>query len=198
MKYFIVGLHASGKNEAIDILKDNGIKCGNLFTNLESPNEKVYNYNRYDYYPRQDINTVFENDAYLFIQELNPHQYSDEPYYEGISKYTFDENDVFVISPDQLIGINQNSIKEPVCFVWMDSTKSQRISRYKEERRQYNFMERDEIEKRDIDSFVKTLYSFKNSEVMYFYNEQPQRVATIIETVIKHPDTLESFVKNFN
>lgn len=198
MKYFIVGLHASGKNEAIDILRDNGVKCGNLFTNLESPNEKVYNYNRYDYYPRQDINTVFENDAYLFIQELNPHQYSDEPYYEGISKYTFDENDVFVISPDQLIGINQNSIKEPVCFVWMDSTKSQRISRYKEERRQYNFMERDEIEKRDIDSFVKTLYSFKNSEVMYFYNEQPQRVATIIETVIKHPDTLESFVKNFN
>lgn len=198
MKYFIVGLHASGKNEAIDILRDNGVKCGNLFTNLESPNEKVYNYNRYDYYPRQDINTVFENDAYLFIQELNPRQYSDEPYYEGISKYTFDENDVFVISPDQLIGINQNSIKEPVCFVWMDSTKSQRISRYKEERRQYNFMERDEIEKRDIDSFVKTLYSFKNSEVMYFYNEQPQRVATIIETVIKHPDTLESFVKNFN
>lgn len=198
MKYFIVGLHASGKNEAIDILRDNGVKVGNLFTNLESPNEKVYNYNRYDYYPRQDINTVFENDAYLFIQELNPHQYSDEPYYEGISKYTFDENDVFVISPDQLIGINQNSIKEPVCFVWMDSTKSQRISRYKEERRQYNFMERDEIEKRDIDSFVKTLYSFKNSEVMYFYNEQPQRVATIIETVIKHPDTLESFVKNFN
>ena len=198
MKYFIVGLHASGKNEAIDILRDNGVKCGNLFTNLESPNEKVYNYNRYDYYPRQDINIVFENDAYLFIQELNPHQYSDEPYYEGISKYTFDENDVFVISPDQLIGINQNSIKEPVCFVWMDSTKSQRISRYKEERRQYNFMERDEIEKRDIDSFVKTLYSFKNSEVMYFYNEQPQRVATIIETVIKHPDTLESFIKNFN
>ena len=97
-----------------------------------------------------------------------------------------------------MIGINQNSIKEPVCFVWMDSTKRQRISRYKEERRQYNFMERDEIEKRDIDSFVKTLYSFKNSEVMYFYNEQPQRVATIIETVIKHPDTLESFVKNFN
>lgn len=198
MKYFIVGLHASGKNEAIDILRDNGVKCGNLFTNLESPNENVYNYNRYDYYPRQDITTIFENDAYLFIQELNPHQYSDEPYYEGISKYTFDENDVFVISPDQLIGINQNSIKEPVCFVWMDSTKSQRISRYKEERRQYNFMERDEIEKRDIDSFVKTLYSFKNSEVMYFYNEQPQRVATIIETVIKHPDTLESFVKNFN
>ena len=52
MKYFIVGLHASGKNEAIDILRDNGVKCGNLFTNLESPNEKVYNYNRYDYYPR--------------------------------------------------------------------------------------------------------------------------------------------------
>lgn len=198
MKYFIVGLHSSGKQEVIDVLRSYNISCGNLFTNLENPNEEVYNHNRYDYYPRGDVNMVFENDAYLFIQELNPHKYSDETYYEGLSKYTFDQNDVFVISPDQLININQNSIKEPVCFVWMDSTKSQRISRYKEEKRRYNFLERDGIEKKDIDSFVKTLYSFKDSNIIYFYNEQPQRVAVIIETLIKHPDMFDKFVKNFN
>ena len=105
-------------------------------------------------------------------------------YYEGLTKYEFDNNDVFVISPDQFLNIPQNTINEQVCFIWMDNTKEDRLTRYKSEKRSYSFSARESIEKRDIDAFVKTLYNFNNSKVIYFTNEEPCRVATIVYTLI--------------
>ena len=200
MKYFIVGLHSSGKQEVLDTLEKMDIKCGKLFTNLDEPHEEIYNSFNYIKYNDEDINSVFENNAYIFIQELPFTTLNFKPavYYEGLSKYEFDQGDVFALSPDQFLAITPQMIKEDVCFIWLDNTKNNRYTRYHNERRSYNFNNRDAHEKRDINTFIKTLHSFNGSPVMYFLDEEPTRVATIIKNLIIHPDTFDMFVKNFN
>ena len=145
------------------------------------------------------ILTHFENNAYVFIQEI-PCGITSESYkyFEGLSKYSLDNHDVFAISPDQFLSIVPNSINDDICFIWVDGTSINRRTRYLNEKCAYNFKERDVVESRDIQSFVKSLYSFKNSPVLYFANEEPARVATIIYTLIKHPELLELYSKTFN
>lgn len=200
MKYFIVGLHSAGKQEVVNHLEQFGVKCGKIFSNIEQPDDNIYNSYNYELYTNDDINDIFENDAYIFIQELplNPLTFNSNKYYEGLSKYSFDQNDVFILSPDQLLAISPKSINEDICFIWMDSTKNRRVSRYHSEHRSYNYNVRDNHERRDLGSFVKTLHSFNNSPVIYFIDEEPSRVATIIYNIIIHPDTLDMFIKNFN
>lgn len=200
MKYFIVGLHSAGKQEVVNCLEKMGVKCGKIFSNLEDIDPEIYNSINYELYSDADINTIFENNAYIFIQELPhvPMRFKSDKYYEGLSKYSFDQNDVFILSPDQLLAITPNTIKEDVCFIWMDSTKTRRVSRYHNEKRSYDYNNRDNHERKDINMFVKTLYSFNNARVIYFMDEEPTRVATIIHTIINYPETFNTFVKNFN
>lgn len=199
MKYFILGLHSTGKQEVADILEKLGIKCGKLFSNIIKPSESLYNSYNYELYSDKDIIDVFENNAYVFIHELDNNQIPSEyKKYEGLSKYTVDQNDVFVLSPDQLLNIIPNSINDNVCFIWMDGTTNNRKSRFRAEKRLYNFTDRDYIEKRDIQSFVKCMYGFDNSRVIYFNDEEPCRVATIIYSLIQHPELLPLYEKNFN
>ena len=199
MKFLIVGLHSSGKQEVLDTLTEMGVKCGRLFSNLDNPSPEIYNSFNYDIFTTKEVNEIFENNAYIFINELdrasNVNSYK---YFEGLTKYEFDNNDVFALSPDQLLHISPNAIKDDICFVWMDNDKEDRILKYRKEKRTYNFSNREEIEKNDLDFFVKTLYNYDNSSLIYFVKEDPCRVATVIYSIIKHPDLLDVFVKNFN
>lgn len=200
MKYFIVGLHSSGKQEVCDILQNMGVKYGRNFSNIDIQSEYIYNCNNYELYSDKDINDIFENNAYVFMQELPLTEKVGgiKKYFEGLSKYTLDHNDVFILSPDQLLSVIPNSINDEVCFVWLDNTKNNRYSRYHEERRNYNFYFRDGLERKDIGSFVKNLYTFNNSNILYFTNEEPSRVATIIYTLINRPELKELYISNFN
>lgn len=199
MKYILTGLHCSGKQEVIDILENNGIKCGKLFTNLENITN-IYNGLNYEQYTSKDINDIFENNAYIFMQEYPDNKISTvyEKYYEGLSLYEFENNDVFILSPDQLFSINPTTIKEDITFVWLDNIKDDRLNRYYSEKRQYSFYDRENIERKDINSFVKLIYGFNNSNVMYFTNEEPVRIAAIIYSMIKHPDLTQMFIESFN
>ena len=198
MKYFILGLHSTGKQEVIDILEKLGVKCGKLFSNIIKPTESLYNSYNYELYSDKDIIDVFENNAYVFIHELDNQTPSEYKKYEGLSKYTVDQNDVFALSPDQLLNVIPNSINDDVCFVWMDGTTNIRKSRFRAEKRSYNFNDRDYIEKKDLQSFIKCMYGFDNSHVIYFNDEEPCRVATIIYSLIQHPELLPLYEKNFN
>lgn len=199
MKFLIVGLHSSGKQEVLDTLTEMGVKCGRLFSNLDNPSPEIYNSFNYDIFTTKEVNEIFENNAYIFINELdkssNVNSYK---YFEGLTKYEFDNNDVFALSPDQLLHISPNAIKDDICFVWMDNDKEDRILKYRKEKRTYNFSNREEIEKNDLDFFVKTLYNYNNSSLIYFVKEDPCRVATVIYSIIQHPDLMDVFVKNFN
>lgn len=200
MKYFIVGLHSTGKQEVVDHLEKMGVKCGRIFSNIEEPSEELYNSRSYELYSNEDINDIFENNAYIFIQELpqTTMSFKTGKYYEGLSKYSLDQNEVFILSPDQLLAISPNTLSnEEICFVWLDSTKTRRAARYHSEHRMYNYQNRENHERKDLGAFVKTLYSY-NAPIIYFIDEEPLRVATIIYNTIIHPDTFNLFVKNFN
>lgn len=199
MKYFLIGHHSSGKREVARLLEELGVKYGRNFSNMESNNNKIYGAKDYETYSNQDINEIFENKAYIFIREHQDANLKNTyKYFEGLSKYNFDQNDVFILSPDQLLNINSTNVQEPVCFVWLDNTKNNRYSRYRMEKRNYDFTSREALEKRDTNEFVKYLYEFPNSSVLYFTNEEPCRIATIIYTLIKHPEMLDLYVNNFN
>ncbi|MGN1319248.1 MAG: hypothetical protein ACI4VF_09560, partial [Lachnospirales bacterium] len=101
------------------------------------------------------------------------------------SSYTYDNNDVFALSPDQILAISPMALKgEEICFIWLDNTRANRKSRHYNEKRTYNFINRDNIERDGIQSLVKFLYGFENSHVIYFNNEEPSRVSTIIYSII--------------
>jgi hypothetical protein len=202
MKYIIIGMHCSGKQEVADILENNGIRCGRLFTNLDnSTTSNIYNGSNYEQYSVKDINEIFENNAYIFLQEFpfgNELNMRANKYYEGLSLYEFENNDVFVMSPDQLFSISPAAIKDDITFIWMDNPKKNRLNRYYFEKRTYNFYNREEIELKDSSSFVKFLYGFDNSKVIYFTNEEPSRIAAIVYSAIKYPDLLPFYIQAFN
>lgn len=202
MKYIIIGMHSSGKQEVADILENNGIRCGRLFTNMDNLSaSSVYNGSNYEQYTNKDINEIFENNAYVFMQEF---PFGDElnmsacKYYEGLSLYEFENNDVFVLSPDQLFAINPTSIKDDVTFIWMDNAKKDRLTRYHAEKRTYSFYNREDVENKNSNAFVKFLYGFDKSKVLYFTNEDPVRVAAIMYSVISYPDLLDIYTDAFN
>ena len=195
-------MHCSGKQEVADMLENKGIKCGRLFTNLDNlstPN--IYNNTNYELYTSEDINSIFENNAYIFMHEFpfgDEINISANKYYEGLSLYEFDNNEVFVMSPNQLFSVSPTSIKDDVCFIWLDNTKKERLNRYYVEKRTYSFSNREAIESKDSNSFVKFLYGFDNSKVLYFTNEDPVRVSAVIYSLIKYPDLLDIYVESFN
>lgn len=195
-------MHSSGKQEVADILENYGVRCGKLFTNYDNPtSSNVYNGVNYEQYSAIDINEIFENNAYIFMHEFplsDILSFNAIKYYEGLSLYEFENNDVFVMSPDQLFSISPSSVKEDVCFIWLDNTKKERLNRYYAEKRTYSFSYREEIESKDSNSFVKFLYGFEKGRVLYFTNEDPMRVAAVIYSLIKYPDLLNIYTESYN
>jgi hypothetical protein len=192
MKFFIVGLHGSGKSDIVDILERKGISCGHIFSDITTPKDNIYNSYNYELYTTKDVNEVFENDAYLFIKECKN---GDQKFYEGLSRYSFENNDVFVLSPDQLLATSFNNIDEDICFVWVDNTRSNRYNKYFDDRKSYNFKQREELETEDLSTFVKLIYT---KRMLYFSNEEPSRIASIIYTMVKFPETQEIFFENYD
>lgn len=200
MKFFIVGLHCSGKQEILDILEKQGVRVGRLFSNIETPSPQIYNSYNYELMTTKDINEMFENKAYLFLQELESSATTKSyKYYEGLSLWTFDNNQVFAISPDQFIAIPQKNFRnEEIVLIWVDNNKHNRAERHLQERRSYIFSEREEIETRDISVFGRSVYSLPNSHILYFANEEPGRVACSVLTLVQHPEYLPLYEKYFD
>lgn len=195
MKYFIVGLHGSGKQEVVDILEHQGVACGKLFSNIEAPSDTIYGSYNYELVSTADINEVFENNAYVFLREL---KHGTEKYYEGLSTYDVENNDVFVLSPDQLVSISPKLMPKDVCFIWLDNTKANRYNRYRDERCSYNFNERENLERQDLNTFIKNMYAYDKNHVLYFMNDDPVRIAAIVFALVQHEDLLPAFSQAFS
>lgn len=198
MKVFIVGKHASGKHEVLKTCKELGIAVGHEFTSM-TPHPQVYMDPEAEQYSQDDITNIFEMQAYICISGIEETGIIDSyAHHRGISHHTYDNSDVLVLTLTQFESLNKNLIKDRVLFVWLDNTQDNRIRRHAEEQRTYSFIEQDEIEALHGSDFVKQLYNYPNSDVIYFTNEEPERVGTIIASIIKHPDLLPHFIKTFN
>jgi hypothetical protein len=186
-KFIIIGFNGSGKMAVANALRDMDIKVGQTFRSIDTVgNQYSLSTTVYDV---KEINDLFENQAYLFIKEsVN----KANRYYEGISFYEYQNNDVFVMTPDQFNTVAR--FDENVVFVWLDNNSVQRRNRYRSEKRKYDFNRQEQIEQEYIQDFTDRIC---DNAILYFNNEDPDRVATIIYSVIKHPDLLDVYLKAF-
>lgn len=189
-KYFVIGLHCSGKKAISEELGLLGVPCGRVFTNLpEVPQTK--NIPDELYYSTDDIRVMFETNSYIFLHE----NFDDEsPYYEGLSTFEYEKGQVFFITPQQFNYIpkfNKNDV-----FVWLDNSEMTRRVRFRTERRKYDFAEEEQRGQYNMEDFIERVNA--NPHFLYFNNEEPMRVASIVYTLIQHPDLLPLYEKNFN
>ena len=70
--------------------------------------------------------------------------------------------------------------------------------RFRQEGRTYNFKDRDNIEKLNQNDYINNIYNFPKSHVIYFCNEDPQRIAAVIYSMVKHEDLVNIFVKKYS
>lgn len=199
MKFFIVGKHGSGKLEALNIIESLGAKVAREFSNLESPQPNIYIDPNFLRYQQDDIEAIFNNKSYLSLSPLEECGVLDGyKYYRGIDFYNYDLADAMILSPRQLSTINKNVLNTKTVFVWMDNNRDSRIHRHAQDDRSYDFLEIEKLESSYDADFVKTIYNFPNSHILYFNNECPERVASVVYSIIKHPDLLDIFIKYYN
>ena len=187
-KFIIIGFNGSGKMAVANILREMGVNVGQTFRSTDTIG------NQYSLstivYDIKELNNLFENQAYLFIKEsVN----KANRYYEGISFYEYQTHDVFVMTPDQFNTVAR--FDDNVIFVWLDNNSAQRRSRHRMEKRKYDFIRQEQIEQEFIQDFTDRI---NDNAILYFNNEQPDRVAAIVYSVIKHPDLLNVYLDAFN
>lgn len=187
-KFIVVGFNGSGKMSVANTLRSMNIKVGQTFRSADTiGNQYSLSTTVYDV---KEINNLFENQAYLFIKESSNKA---NRYYEGISFYEYQNNDVFIMTPDQFNMVPR--FDENVIFVWLDNNSSQRRNRHRAEKRKYDFLKQEKIEREYIQDFTDRI---GDNAILYFNNEDPDRVATIIYSIIKHPDLLDFYLNAFN
>lgn len=187
-KFIIIGFNGSGKMAVANILREMGVNVGQTFRSTDTIG------NQYSLstivYDIKELNNLFENQAYLFIKEsIN----KANKYYEGISFYEYQTHDVFVMTPDQFNTVAR--FDDNVVFVWLDNNSAQRRSRHRMEKRKYDFIRQEQIEQEYIQDFTDRI---NDNAILYFNNEQPDRVAAIVYSAIKHPDLLDVYLNAFN
>lgn len=187
-KIFIVGMHSSGKEEIVEDLCSCGIKVGKNFISVANPPTEAYVINS-DTYDSQDIDRMFESSSYIFINKRNV---GSQSFYEGLSLFEYDNNDVFVFTPDQY-NMLPNSVKDAV-VIWVDNSETERRVRYSSERRKYDFKKTERMQQLEIEHFANNL----KSDVIYFANELPSRVSAVIYALVNYPKLLPIFTKRFN
>ena len=187
-KFIILGFNCSGKMAVANKLREMGVKVGETFRSCDNVgNQYSLSTKVYD---TKEVNNLFENQSYFFIKESSR---KSNKYYEGISFYEYQNNDVFIMTPDQFNMIAK--FDDNVVFVWLDNNNTQRKYRHRTEKRKYDFSKQESIEHEYVQDFMDRI---GDNPIMYFFNEDPDRVATIIYSVINHQDLLDKFLATFN
>lgn len=188
MKYFIIGFNASGKQQVMEDLTSLGVKTGKIFRSIEKIPDDLYSLSEV-VYSREDITNIFENKSYIFLKE---HKHSSESFYEGLSFYEYDNNDVFMITPEQFNLIPK--FDKDVVFIWLDANNNQRRIRFLTEKRLYNFQHQESREHQDVQDFINRI---GDNQYIYFVNEEPSRISAIVYSLIKYPELLDIYIKRF-
>lgn len=189
-KYIIIGFNCSGKMTVAQILRGYGVLVGDTFRSVENVG------NQYSLstivYETKEVNNMFENQSYFFMKE-SALKSDRHRYYEGISFYEYQNKDVFVMTPDQFNMISK--FDDNVIFVWLDTNAKQRRYTHRIERRKYDFNNQERIEQEYVQDFTSRI---GDNKLLYFFNEDPERVATILYGLIQHPDLVPKFLQTFN
>lgn len=189
-KYIIIGFNCSGKMAVADTLRRYGVKVGDTFRSVESVGTQ-YSLSTI-VYTNKEVNDMFENQSYLFLKQ-SAVKSDRNRYYEGISFFEYQNKDVFVMTPDQFNTVSR--FDDNVIFVWLDTNAKQRRYRHRMEKRKYDFNNQERIEQEFVQDFTSRI---GDNNILYFFNEDPDRVATIIYSLIEHPDLVTKYLETFN
>lgn len=191
MKYLLIGRQGCGIPEIVRELEELGLDVGHIFRSMENIDPKSYSLSRivYDY---SDIEKIEETDSYIFMQEC----FQKEKFLEGLSFYEYDRNDVVYMGVDHIAKIPQKVWdKMNVTIVWLDNTYDFRYNYMLDNGYTHIFDIQEDNENFGISGFMERVY---DKDHIYFFNENPQRVAAIVYSLVKHPDLLDIFIKKFN
>ena len=189
MKFIIIGLHSSGKQAIANDLRRLGVNVGRIFRSTETLKPSTYSLSEV-VYCNDDINTLFETQSYIFMKQSTKNTV---PYFEGLSSYEFENNDVFIMSPDQFNLVPE--FPSNVCFVWLDNPQNTRRLTHTTENRKYDFMDQERVESSDLKDFTERVYL---NDILYFNNEEPSRISAIVYTLVKYPELYDFFKERFN
>lgn len=192
MKVWIVGAQGTCKKEIADLLTEEKFKVGHLFTNI-AQDVPIYHKELYKYYNSEDIKGIFENNAYVFINNMSEGQ---DNIYDGLDFSEYDSNNVFVLGVDQFLSVNTKYINKDDLIVWVDGDQVWRSNNISEE---YDVTTRERIERSQYVGFYNLINTLKTSlkNVLYFLNEDPVRVKTIIKIIVNNPKLKQEIVRNF-
>ena len=189
MKYFIVGLNASGKQAVCSDLRALGVNVGSIFRSVDKIPSDTYSLSEV-VYGEHDIDSIFENHSYIFFDKNTQ---SNVSFFEGLSLYEYENNDVFMITPHQFNLVSQ--FDKDVLFIWLDGSIIQRRDRFIDERRKYNFLRIDHMDKDEILDFSTRI---SEHDYIYFNNEDPSRVSAIIYSMVTYPELHNIYKERFN
>lgn len=192
MKVWIVGAQGTCKREIADLLTEEKFKVGHLFTNI-AQDVPIYHKELYKYYNSEDIKGIFENNAYVFINNMSEGQ---DNIYDGLDFSEYDSNNVFVLGVDQFLSVNTKYISKEDLIVWVDGDQIWRSNNISEE---YDAATRERIERSQYVGFYNLINTLKTSlkNVLYFLNEDPARVKTIIKIIVNNPKLKQEIARNF-
>lgn len=201
MKIWLVGPQGTCKRDIYRLLGADKFKLGKLFTN--KPIDDIsYNKYIYKYFPLETVNEVFENNSNIFIQTCLD---DSENIYTGLDFAEYDENDVFVLTPEQFTAIPTQYFKDGL-VVWLDGGWNWRKNNivYDEFRYDtdptYNYNNVEIAEKSFYKPFCKMMNELiaNNKNVLYFLEESPNRVKAIIKSIALNPKIKAEFVREFS
>ena len=119
-----------------------------------------------------------------------------EKFLEGLSFYEYDRNDISYMGIDHIVKIPQKVWdKMDVTIIWLDNTYDFRYNYMLENHYKHTFKIQEDNENFNIPGFMERIY---DKQHIYFFNEDPRRVASILFALVKHPDLLDIFIKNFD
>ena len=192
MRYIIIGNHASGKHKILDALEELGVEVGREFTT--SPT-KIFDLDPKAHQITQlEVEELFKNQDYITICNIVT---PSNEFYRGITKTEYDTKKVFVMTPEMLNNVYASRLKGDVCFIWIDDPKPTRYLRFINERRTYPFEEVESKEKFHVNNLQKLITKLAGDEWLYFSNDEEKRILAVIYSLVKYPDLIDIYTKNF-
>lgn len=191
LKYVLIGKNNPAIiNKILLDLQSMGYKVASLVSSAaprpEDPQSWIY-----QRYTRKEISEIIDNNSYLFWGTL--YDQTDT----GLTIHEFEDSELCWMPVPCARFFNKSALKDnEICFIWIDDTLEYRTR---------NTLASD-YDARIFSSneYYENLYSteytnlLSTHKLIYFNNEDPDRISTLISILLDYPQTSPRIIQNFN
>lgn len=191
-KYIICGRNNPYVIEnVLNTLHSGGYKIASLATNdLPEKSELSWIYSKYT---RKDIASIIDNNIYLFWGTLYDQTEA------GLIIPDLENSDIIWMPVPCSRFFNKSALKDnKICFVWIDDTLERRTKNTMYYTTDSRIFSSNEYYENLYTAEFTQLVCTSGYEMIYFSNEEPDRISTILSILIDYPETHSRILKNFN